>query len=160
MSFFPQLLSLISSAKTARASVQRARHSAAAVTSMAREAQQAAVDRDWERACQGSAEAQHDFAERLCEGRGVPRNYEVALEWFRFAAERGYAPAQCKLGMMLFLGRGAPADRIEGCKWILLAVRQGDAEAAKALDTATQRMCPEEIAEARRRAQPLASSKA
>jgi len=121
--------------------------------SMAREAQHAAVDRDWERARQGDPEAQHDFAERLCEGRGVPRNYEVAIEWFRFAAERGYAPAQCKLGMMLFLGRGTPSDRVEGCKWILRAAQQGNEEAKKALTTATRRMWPEEITEARRRAQ-------
>jgi uncharacterized protein len=119
---------------------------------MAHDAQQAAVDREWQRACQGSVEAQHDLGERLCEGRGVPRDYGVAIEWFRLAAERGYAPAQCKLGMMLFIGRGASPDRVEAYQWILRAARQGQAEAVTALKTATQRMLPEEIAEGQRRA--------
>jgi TPR repeat protein len=158
MSFIPHIISLVQSAKTARTSVLHARDSAAALSSMARDAQHAAVDREWERASQGHPEAQHDFAERLCEGRGLPRNYEVAVEWFRLAAEQGYAPAQCKLGMMLFVGRGIPQDRIEAYKWIFLAAKQGDSQAAKALQTAAERMLPEEINEGRRRARLVMES--
>jgi TPR repeat protein len=155
MSFLPRMLSLVNSAKSMQASMQRVKESASTMKSMAHDAQQAAVSREWQKACQGDLEAQSDLGDRLCEGRGVPRNYEVAIEWFRLSAEGGYAPAQCKLGMMLFLGRGAPADRVEAYKWLLLAARQGHAEAVTALKTAAQKMPPEEVAEGKLRASQL-----
>ena len=48
-------------------------------------------------------------------GNGVPQNYAEAVNWFRKAAEQGYAPAQYRLGEMLATGQG---------------IRQDDAEAA------------------------------
>jgi TPR repeat protein len=53
---------------------------------------------------------------------------------------------------MLFVGRGISADRAEGYKWIALAAQQGHEKAKEVLQTATQRMLPEEILEGQRKA--------
>ena len=41
-------------------------------------------------------------------GRGVPQDYVEAANWFRKAADRGYAEAQYRLGQMLAIGLEAP----------------------------------------------------
>jgi uncharacterized protein len=44
------------------------------------------------------------------EGRGVSRDDALALQWFRRAAERGFADAEYNLGVLYFQGRGVTKD--------------------------------------------------
>jgi TPR repeat protein len=54
---------------------------------------------------------------------------EVAVQWFRLAAEGGLAEAQYNLGYMLANGRGAPRDDASAARWFRLAAEQEFVEA-------------------------------
>ena len=75
----------------------------------------------------GDAEAQAELGERYEEGRGVGRDYEVAVSWFRRAAERGYGPAQAALGYMYSAGRGVGQDHDVATSWYRRAAERGNA---------------------------------
>ena len=62
-------------------------------------------------------------------GRGIPKDYLEAVEWYRKAAEQGYAKAQYKLGFAYDIGLDVPQDYLEAVKWYRKAADQGDAEA-------------------------------
>ena len=64
----------------------------------------------------GDTEAQTEFGERYEDGRGLVQDYDVAVSWFRRAAEQGYAPGQAALGFMYARGRGvARTTRNRSC---------------------------------------------
>ena len=75
------------------------------------------------------AEAQYKLGVKYAKGRGVPRDDEAAVKWFRLAAEQGYAAAQTYLGWMYEKGRGVPRDAEAAVKWYRLAAEQGYAAA-------------------------------
>ena len=50
-------------------------------------------------------------------GSGVPQDYVEAANWFRKAAERGYADAQYRLAQMLAIGQGIRQDETEAANW-------------------------------------------
>jgi hypothetical protein len=62
-------------------------------------------------------------------GRGVQRDDEKALKWFRLAAAQGVAEAEFNLGVMYAQGQGVPQDNSEAKKWYHLAADQGNAAA-------------------------------
>ena len=64
-------------------------------------------------AAAGDAEAQTELGERYEDGRGVTQNYDVAVSWFRRAAEPG-----CALGQFMYAtGRGVRQDDEEAVWW-------------------------------------------
>ena len=67
------------------------------------------------------------------EGKGVPQDYEEAVKWYRLAADRGNADAQCNLGQMYYEGEGVPQDYNEAVNWFQLAADQGNGDAQEAL---------------------------
>ena len=77
----------------------------------------------------GDAEAQTEFGERYEHGRGVGRDYAVAVSWFRRAAEQGHAPAQAALGYMYSGGHGVEQDRQVAVAWSRRAAEQGNVRA-------------------------------
>jgi TPR repeat protein len=74
----------------------------------------------------GLADAQYRLGV-ICEigDLGVTQNYKVAAEWYRHAAEQGFALAQFKLGGLYDFGRGVPQDYEEAVRWYRLAAEQG-----------------------------------
>ena len=56
---------------------------------------------------------------------GVPQDDTEAVQWYRLAAEQGYAKAQFNLGLMYAKGRGGPQDDTEAVRWYRLAAEQG-----------------------------------
>lgn len=56
-------------------------------------------------------------------------DYDNAVQWFRFAADRGYAPAQCYLGWCYDTGKGIAMDEYEAVKWYRKSAEQGNADA-------------------------------
>jgi TPR repeat protein len=71
------------------------------------------------------AQAQYNRGVDYWEGRGVPQDYAEAANWFRKAAEQGFAEAQNRLGQMLAMGQGIPRDDAEAAAWYRKAADQG-----------------------------------
>ena len=62
-------------------------------------------------------------------GKGVSRDREKAVRWYRLAADQGLACAQFNLGQMYFLGEGVDRDPKEALSWYQKAAEQGLPEA-------------------------------
>lgn len=77
-------------------------------------------------------------------------------KWFRLAAEQGFPLAQFYLGTMYVTGAGAPQDYIEGYKWLTLAAAQGSGNSQAMLEMAGALMSPQQVNEAKRRAESFA----
>ena len=54
----------------------------------------------------GDASAQLDLGLCYQEGKGVEKNYEIAVEYFKKAAAQGFVFAYCFLGLCYEIGRG------------------------------------------------------
>ena len=68
-------------------------------------------------------------------GRGVTRDYEQAILWFRRAAEQGNREGQHNLGFMYESGFGVrQADQEQAILWYLRAAAQDHAEARERLN--------------------------
>ena len=77
----------------------------------------------------------------------------VAAKWFRRAAEQNLAAAQSNLGICYERGDGVAKYEVEAYKWFLLAAAQGDTKAKRNATLLELLLSPEEIAEAKERAQ-------
>lgn len=53
----------------------------------------------------------------LANGEGVPRNDEMAAQWYRWAADRGHSGAANTLGFMFEHGRGVSRDLAQAAEW-------------------------------------------
>ena len=78
---------------------------------------------------------------------GVRLDYEEAVKWVRKAAEQGHAHAQNNLGWMYYEGQPVP-DYVLAHMWFDVAATQGDETAIEARDLITEKMTPDQIAEA------------
>ncbi|HEY3827264.1 MAG TPA: tetratricopeptide repeat protein, partial [Bryobacteraceae bacterium] len=58
-------------------------------------------------------------------GSGVPQDYVEAANWFRKAAEGGFAEAQYRLAQMMAIGQGIRQDNTEAANWYRKAAEQG-----------------------------------
>ncbi|HRE60992.1 MAG TPA: tetratricopeptide repeat protein [Micropepsaceae bacterium] len=130
------------------------------------------VQRDWAEARKwmamaakgGDARAIFDLGSYYEYGLGVPADLSRAYRYYLESARRGHPQGQYNAGNMLETGDGTAVDEIEGLKWYLLAAEQGmvsvqldetgrlDREAPDALTSLMQRMSPEDVGEAKRRA--------
>ncbi|WP_438482369.1 LysM peptidoglycan-binding domain-containing protein [Oleiharenicola lentus] len=82
------------------------------------------------RADQADAEAQNSLGNIYTNGLlGVKQDYAQALDWYRKAGDRGFAPAQFNLGLVYEMGRGVAADERQAFKYYLMAAEQGFAAA-------------------------------
>lgn len=77
----------------------------------------------------GNAQAQAYLGWIYWTGKGLPRDYAEAAEWFRKAAEQGNAMAQGNLGQMYVRGEGVPQDYAKAAEWFRKAAMQGNAVA-------------------------------
>ena len=62
-------------------------------------------------------------------GEGVVRDPKKAAEWYRKAAEQGYADAQNNLGLLYAGGTGVVKDEAKAAEWYRKAAEQGNAAA-------------------------------
>jgi TPR repeat protein/tRNA A-37 threonylcarbamoyl transferase component Bud32 len=69
---------------------------------------------------------------RYEKGDGVPQDIVTAVSWYRKAADRGDATAQCLVGRAYETGRGAPRDEAEAARWYEKAAEQGNARGENA----------------------------
>src|ERR1700722_13983840 len=68
--------------------------------------------REWKAAAQkGQAEAEYDLRLLYAKGLGVPRDLQVAQQWYEAAALQGNSQAEFSLGQMYAQGWGIPPDQ-------------------------------------------------
>ncbi len=67
-------------------------------------------------------------------GRGVDQDYAKAMEWYRKAADQGYADAQSNVGVLYENGMGVAKDIEQARAWYQKAADQGNAGAKGALE--------------------------
>ena len=72
----------------------------------------------------GDAHAQVILGEAYYDGKGVARNQEQAVKWFRKAAEQNLAEAQYNLGVSYAFGQGVAKDFSKAVKWFRKAAEQ------------------------------------
>ena len=75
---------------------------------------------------QGQAEAQVLLGRMYLTGRGVSKDPDTALKWFKAAAAQGNADGAFLLGAMYLLPR---SDIPEGLRWVRLAAERGNQDA-------------------------------
>jgi TPR repeat protein len=73
----------------------------------------------------GDAHAQYNMGLLYAAGKGVPQDYNQAVEWYRKAAEQGVPAAEYNLGVIYANGQGVPVNPPEAAKWFLKAAQQG-----------------------------------
>jgi uncharacterized protein len=69
----------------------------------------------------GDAHAQTVLGFMYATGRGLPQNFERAVDWYSRAAEQGDPTAQYLLGLMYDKGQGVRQDWVLAHKWLILA---------------------------------------
>jgi hypothetical protein len=108
----------------------------------------------WTKAAeQGNDFAQCGLGHMYSKGRGVVQDYNEAARWYTKAAEQGRVVlAQSALGLMYAKGQGVPQDYVEAYKWLMLAAAHGSTKDANEMDVIRQKLSPEQLAEAEKRA--------
>jgi uncharacterized protein len=81
-----------------------------------------------QRAESGEAQAQFELGRAYEDGKGVPQDDALAIQWFRKSADKGNAQAQNSMGVMYALGRGVQGDKEEAVRWYKKSAKQGLAE--------------------------------
>jgi localization factor PodJL len=77
----------------------------------------------------GNPAAEYEIGVRFAEGRGVPANMELAVQWLERAAGQGLAPAQYRLGSLYEKGQGVKKDLEKARTLYLAAADKGNAKA-------------------------------
>ena len=98
----------------------------------------------------GDAVAQLKLGDAYRDGRGVPRDAELAMQWFRKSADAGNTIAMNNVGAMYEHGSGVARDYEEAAKWYRKAAEQDNALAQLNLGTlyAIGRGVPQDYAQA------------
>src|SRR5258705_13897295 len=102
----------------------------------------------------GHAAAQYQVALMHKMGLGVPKSEKEARKWSRLAAKQGNADAQQLMGSLYYKQSGEESpDVLRAYIWYEASAAQGNSEARKDLASLTKEMTPQQVAEARDKAQ-------
>jgi localization factor PodJL len=82
-----------------------------------------------EAAQRGQADPQYQLADRLNEGRGLPRDLKQAALWYERAAIQDLPLAQYKLGLVYEKGLGVEKDLVKAKNWYAKAAERGNIKA-------------------------------
>ncbi|MBO0755425.1 MAG: sel1 repeat family protein [Bradyrhizobiaceae bacterium] len=100
----------------------------------------------------GDAHAETVLGFMYATGRGVPQNFERAVDWYRRAAEQGDPTAQYLLGLMYDKGQGVRQDWVLAHKWLILAAGKARGREreyyARIRDAVAFKLSSEQISEA------------
>jgi TPR repeat protein len=108
----------------------------------------------------GNALAQYRIATMHRMGLGVSKDVKEAKKWSRLAAKQGNADAQALLGSLYYKAEGGESpDVVRAYVWYDVSAGQGSTEAKTELATLTKDMTPQQIAEAREKAEKCKASK-
>jgi TPR repeat protein len=73
----------------------------------------------------GDVDAMNQLGIMYARGRGVIKDYGIALKWFRESALQGYPPAMVNLGTMYQFGMGGHHNYRRAYAWIRVALAFG-----------------------------------
>ncbi|MBI2798757.1 MAG: sel1 repeat family protein [Gammaproteobacteria bacterium] len=99
----------------------------------------------------GDLNAQNLLGIQYYLGLGVPRNLQVAREWFQKAARRQHPSAQKNLGLLYLRGFGVTQDYHQAYGWLHAAFAQGETSAADYLNLMTDNLTPSQMHQAQLR---------
>jgi len=94
----------------------------------------------WRLAKEGDAKAQASLGFMYYSGKGVRRDDEQSLYWFRRAADAGQPTAQFFLGMQYFQGRGVTRDLAAAYSWCDIALSNGYSQSLSCRDAVGLKM--------------------
>jgi len=77
------------------------------------------------------------------------------VRWYRRAAEQGHVGAQLFVADAYAYGQGVDADLVQAYMWYEVAIRYWGDLAVHARDVIADRMTPEQIRDAQRRAEEI-----
>lgn len=98
----------------------------------------------WPLAKAGDAKSEASLGFMYYSGKGVRRNDQRALLWFRRAAEGGQPTAQFFLGLEYFYGRGVPRDLAQAYSWCDIALTNGYSDGLSCRDAVALHMSPDD----------------
>ena len=102
-------------------------------------------------AAAGSSLGQNNLGGLYRDGKGVPRDYVKAAQWFSASAAQGNSAGMYNLGLMYELGQGMKAEPFHAYMWYALAAEPGNMpNAAAHRDALWRRMTPAAQSEARK----------
>jgi TPR repeat protein len=99
----------------------------------------------WPLAKRGDPRSQASLGFLYYSGKGVRRDDQQSLLWFRRAAESGQPTAQFFLGLHYFYGRGVPRDMARAYAWCDIAMANGYSEGLFCRDAAALEMSPADM---------------
>jgi hypothetical protein len=99
----------------------------------------------WTMARKGDAKSQASLGFLYYAGKGVRRDDQKSLQWFRRAAEAGQPTAQFFLGLHYYYGRGVSRDLARAHSWCDIALTNGYNESLFCRDTVALEMSPAEM---------------
>ena len=139
MSWLLRIIALIGSWMRIQSAIGQTQSRIKQASSLSAKIQRKHTQKSMEQALAEDPEGLYDMGERCYDGRGMPRDYQAAAQWFAKAAALGHVKAQANLGMMSALGRGVPKDIAAARHFLAQAARQGDKFAANILRKLKQR---------------------
>lgn len=104
---------------------------------------------------QGHVDAQFNLGVMYANGEGVSRDFAEAASWYRKAADQGDYRAQYNLGVLYDNGEGVEQSNIESYVWWYIAAESGNRNIEKKRDFAAEKLTPEELILAQKRAAVL-----
>ena len=108
----------------------------------------------------GNALAQYRIATMHKMGLGVSKDAKEAKKWSRLAARQGNADAQALLGSLYYKAEGGESpDVVRAYMWYEVSSEQGSSEAKSEITAVAKDMTPQQLAEAREKAQKCKASK-
>jgi TPR repeat protein len=144
---------------TAHGSVAKADSWQEATKAFARKEYAAAMNLLRPLAEKGNALAQYKIAVMHKMGLGVAKNPKEARKWGRLAAKQGNADAQLLMGSLYYKTDGEESpDVVRAYMWYEVSAKQGNSEAQKEIASISKEMPPQQIADAREKAQECKSS--
>lgn len=130
-----------------------------ATTAFAKKQYAAAIKMFRPLAEKGNAIAQYKVAVMHRMGLGVPKSEKEARKWSRLAAKQGNPEAQTLLGSLYYKASGEESpDTLRAYMWYEVAATQGNAEARKDLALLAKELTPQQVTEAREKAQKCKST--
>ena len=99
----------------------------------------------WSMAQKGDAKSQASLGFLYYAGKGVRRDDQKSLQWFRRAAEAGQPTAQFFLGLHYYYGRGVPRDLARAHSWCDIALTNGYTESLFCRDAVALEMSAAEM---------------
>src|SRR5215471_1130028 len=107
----------------------------------------------------GDSLGQNNLADLYLRGEGISQSDAQAFTWFQKAAVQGHTGACIKLGFLHMTGRGVAKDLETAYVWISVASLAGDQRGQEYMSHLERQLSPEQLAEARERAEAFNASR-